>query len=212
LLHEVFAALHASHALWRDILRVARVSLIALGILILVGLVLSFLPSSAKPPLGEVTLENVDLVLYPAADPNAKWTFKAGIVKYNPDSRSSVATKLSEGKRLVKGTLDLVLKADTITIDSNDNLSTQTAEVYIPKGCWTVKLGQNTGNMVMINQDSGYQASFADVRGPNTHSSGGPMSASFDLEQQFNLQHPHDEYIQGGKETCLNGTLIKESQ
>ena len=145
----------------------ARVSLIALGILILIGLVLSFLPSAAKTPLGEVTLENVDLVLYPAADPNAKWTFKAGVVKYNPESRSSVATELSEGKRLVKGKLDLSLYAKTVTIDSNDNLQTQKANIFIPNGCYLLKLGQDGAAQVQIDQNAGYRAPYVDLNSPN---------------------------------------------
>jgi hypothetical protein len=181
LLHEVFAALHASHHVKRDILRVARVSLIALGILILVGLVLSFLPSSAKTPLGEVTLENVDLVLYPAADPNAKWTFKAWIVKYSPESRSSVATELSEGKRLVKGKLDLSLYTKTVTIDSNDNLQTQRATIFIPKGCYVLKLGQDTGQQVQIDQNAGYRAPYIDLNSPNLSLTGQEFTASFDM-------------------------------
>jgi hypothetical protein len=183
LLHEVFAALHASHALKRDILRVARVSLIALGILILIGLVLSFLPSAAKPPLGEVTLENVDLVLYPAADPNAKWTFKAGVVKYNPESRSSVATEMKEGKRLVKGKLDLSLYTKTVTIDSNDNLQTQRATIYIPDGCYVLKLGTDTGQQVQIDQNAGYRAPYIDLTSPNLSYTAQDFTASFDMTQ-----------------------------
>jgi hypothetical protein len=183
LLHEVFAALHASHALKRDILRVARVSLIALGILILIGLVLSFLPSSAKTPLGEVTLENVDLVLYPAADPNAKWTFKAGVVKYNPESRSSVATEMKEGKRLVKGKLDLSLYTKTVTIDSNDNLQTQRATIYIPDGCYVLKLGTDTGQQVQIDQNAGYRAPYIDLTSPNLSYTAQDFTASFDMTQ-----------------------------
>jgi hypothetical protein len=162
---------------------VARVSLIALGILILVGLVLSFLPSSAKPPLGEVTLENVDLVLYPAADPNAKWTFKAGIVKYSPESRSSVATELSEGKRLVKGKLDLSLYTKTVTIDSNDNLQTQRATIFIPDGCYVLKLGQDSGQQVQIDQNAGYRAPYIDLTSPNLSYTAQDFSASFDMTQ-----------------------------
>jgi hypothetical protein len=181
LLHDFFTTLHASHHVKRDILRVARVSLIALGILILVGLVLSFLPSSAKTPLGEVTLENVDLVLYPAADPNAKWTFKAGVVKYNPESRSSVATELSEGQRLVKGKLDLSLYTKAVTIDSNDNLQTQRATIFIPKGCYVLKLGQDVGQQVQIDQNTGYRAPYIDLNSPNLSLTGQEFTASFDM-------------------------------
>lgn len=203
MLHEVFAALHASHHVKRDILRVARVSLIALGILILVGLVLSFLPSSAKTPLGEVTLENVDLVLYPAADPNAKWTFKAGTVKYNPESRSSVATELSEGQRLVKGKLDLTLKADSITIDSNDNLQTQKAEIFIPDGCWALKLGRDGAPQVQIDQNSGYRAPFIDVNSPSYSYTGEDFVATFDMSVT-DSRHNKDRANLDENQSCEN--------
>jgi hypothetical protein len=183
LLQGFYATLHASHHVKRDILRVARVSLIALGILILIGLVLSFLPSPAKAPLAEVTLENVDLVLYPAADPNAKWKFKAGIVRYNPESRSSVAEQLSVGQRLVKGELDLSLYTKTVTIDSNDNLQTQKANIFIPKGCYVLKLGQDGAAQVQIDQNSGYRAPFIDLTSPNLSYTAQDFSASFDMTQ-----------------------------
>ena len=179
----------------------ARVSLIALGILILLGLVLSFLPSSAKPPLGEVTLENVDLVLYPAADPNAKWTFKAGIVKYNPESRSSVASELSEGQRLVKGKLDLSLYTKTVTIDSNDNLQTQKATIYIPNGCYVLKLGQEGAAQVQIDQNAGYRAPYIDLTSPNLSYTAQEFSASFDMTQTDGRKFK-TRAVDGNGQTC----------
>ena len=179
----------------------ARVSLIALGILILLGLVLSFLPSSAKPPLGEVTLENVDLVLYPAADPNAKWTFKAGIVKYNPESRSSVASELSEGQRLVKGKLDLSLYTKTVTIDSNDNLQTQKATIYIPDGCYVLKLGQEGASQVQIDQNAGYRAPYIDLTSPNLSYTAQEFSASFDMTQTDGRKFK-TRAVDGSGQTC----------
>jgi hypothetical protein len=199
-----------------------RVALISLSAMVLLGLILALLPNPPRAQLGEVILENVDMVLYPAADPNARWTFKATQVLYNPETRESVASGLQDGKRYLNVTnpkpgqarteVDLSLKANEIRIDASDNLNTQQAEVYIYKGCWTVKLGKPDAVPVVIDQNTGYRAPYAEVRGPNLESKGGPLTASFDLEKQFDLQNPEDRYIQGGKERCVNGTLVKETE
>ena len=187
-----------------------RLALIALAVLIVLGLVVSVLPAPVSEAKADVTLEDVALELYPAADANAKWLFKAQNVTYNPETRESIVTGLEDGRRLVADQLDLTIKAPNLTIDSQDNLRTQQAEIYVVKGCWLVKLGQPTGNSVLIDQNSGYQAPYADIRGPNLRSKGGPLDASFDLESKFNLSNPEDEFVQGGRERCVAGKLIQE--
>ncbi len=141
------------------------------------------------------------MVLYPAADPNAKWTFKAGIVKYNPDSRSSVATELSEGQRLVKGKLDLSLYAKEITIDSNDNLQTQTARIFIPEGCWGLKLGREGAAPVQIDQNAGYRAPFIDVNSTSSSYTGEDFIASFDM-RNTDSRHNHDRVLDESVRSC----------
>ncbi len=174
-----------------------RIALTVLGALILVGLVLSLLPNPVRAQLGEVKLENVDLVLFPASDPNARWTFKAANVTYNPETRESLATGLQDGKRFVtvkdaktgleKKELDLSLKAQEIRIDAQDNLSTQQANIFIPKGCYLLRLGKPGETPVMIDQNTGFRANYVDLDSPNLSFTGTEFTSDFALKNAGGL-------------------------
>ena len=84
--------LHASHSREPKMNPVTRAALILLAALVVIGLVVSFIPNPGSVPLGNVKLDGVTLELYPAADPDAKWLFKASTVTVDPETRESVAT------------------------------------------------------------------------------------------------------------------------
>jgi hypothetical protein len=194
---------------------VTRIALIALGVLLMLGVIISVLPVSNKEPLGDVRLEGVKLELYPAADPDAKWKFQASEVIYSPETRESRVTLEGVGQRIVKDKLDLTMRATQLTIDGNDNLRTRDAEVYIPKGCWTVKLGSGAtvSDGVLIDQNSGFRATTADVTGPKFVSKGGPLDAAFNMsdpDARFNLQNPEDKVDPDSKQDCVKGKLVEQ--
>ncbi len=146
-----------------------RLALIALTALIVFGVVLSVLPSPKAEALAEVRLEEVQLELYPAADPDAKWTFGASDVVYNPETRESTVKLQGTGQRILKGKVDLELRSDVLTIDSQDNLRLLKADVFVPEGCYALRLqnkndqGQGVG-FVTIDQNNGYAAPFIHMR------------------------------------------------
>jgi hypothetical protein len=195
---------------------VTRLALIVLGALIGLGLIVSVLPTPKAQALANVTLEDVDLELYPIADPDATWVFKAGNVIYNPDSRESTVDLEGKGKRLVKGKTDLEIEAATITIDSADNLRTQHADVYIPAECITASLGYNEGvnntQPVFIDQNSGYRAPFVEMTGPNFKQSGTDLDASFDLTERVKMKKPQTEFSEESTEKCVSGRIVKETK
>jgi hypothetical protein len=194
---------------------VTRVALIALGILLALGLVVSVLPVNNKEPLGDVRLEGVKLELYPAADPDAKWTFQASNVVYNPDTRESKVDLEGIGKRIFKGEEDLELTASQLIIDGNDNLRTQQADVYVRKECTTVKLGfadATSSPPVVIDQNTGYRAPYAEIIAPDYRQTGSNLDSSFDLKERFNIDKPKIRFVDGGNESCVNGKLVKESK
>ena len=158
-----------------------RLALIFLAVLVVGGLILSVLPNPGRAPLGEVTLEGVDFELYPAADLDAKWTFKASKVVYNPETRESIATLTGDGQRLVKGKVDLFLRAPEVRIDAEDNLSTQEAKIFVPDGCYALTLGQPQGGPVVINQNSGYSAPYAQIDSPGYSQKGGNFTSNFEI-------------------------------
>ncbi len=169
-------------------LSLTKISALALGALVLFGLVLSFLPTQKHVPLSEIELQGVDLSLHPAADAKAKWVFKAGKVKYNPDTRESVATELGAGQRIVDGKVNLFLKAKEITIDSADNLRTQTAKIFKPNdpgrnNCYYLNLGKATGTPVFIDQNSGYSAPYVDTKSPSLNFVGEEFKSNFALSK-----------------------------
>lgn len=190
--------------------RMTRTALIALGALLLLGVVVSVWPVQSREALGEVRLEGVRLELYPAADSDAKWLFNASDVVYNPDTRESQVTLEGAGRRLVKGVEDLQLTAQTLTIDGNDNLRTQTAQVYVKKDCTTVKLGLKEPGAapVVIDQNTGYRAPYADVSAPDFRQTGTNLEASFDLRERFTMEKFNFKIIEQGQERCVDGVLV----
>ncbi|HEX2864756.1 MAG TPA: hypothetical protein VHN99_09320 [Deinococcales bacterium] len=187
-----------------------RTALIVLAVVAVLGAVLALLPTPPARTPGNVELTGVSMVLFPEADPDARWTFSSQSVAYNPDTRESLVRGKTRGERFLKKTLDLTLDASDVTIDSNDNLTTQQASIYIINGCVRVNLGQPSGTPVFIDQSSGYQAPYADVTFPNFHTTGGPLSASFDLER-FELGNPNGTIVDHGPgkgETCVNGRIV----
>jgi hypothetical protein len=161
---------------------VTRAALILLAALVLIGLVISFIPNPKPPPLGNVQLDGVTLELYPAADLDARWVFKASSVTFDPETRESVATLKGDGTRYVKGKPDLYLRTPTVTIDGNDNLRTQEAKVYIPKDCYVLKLGQPNAAFVTIDQNAGYAAPYAELNSPSVFQIGPNFASSFDFK------------------------------
>ena len=204
--------LHVAHGIKRDIRCVTRLALMALGILLLLGVVVSVWPVENREALSDVRLEGVKLELYPAADPDAKWTFGASSVIYNPDTRESQVTLEGVGQRIFKGVTDLELSARELTIDGNDNLRTQTAVVYVRKDCTTVKLGYSEGGTnnvpVVIDQNSGYRAPYAEVIAPDFKQTGTNLEASFDLKERFSIDRPKIKFLENGAESCKDGRLI----
>ena len=184
----------------------------ALGILLLLGVIVSVWPVENREALSDVRLEGVKLELYPAADPDAKWTFGASSVIYNPDTRESQVTLEGAGQRIFKGVTDLELSARELTIDGNDNLRTQTAVVYVRKDCTTVKLGYADGGVgsvpVVIDQNSGYRAPYAEVIAPDFKLTGTNLEASFDLKTRFTMEKQKLKLLENGTASCKNGVLV----
>jgi hypothetical protein len=183
---------------------VTRAALILLAALVVIGLVVSFIPNPGSVPLGNVKLDGVTLELYPAADPDAKWLFKASSVTVDPETRESVATLEGDGIRYVKGKPDLYLRSTTVTIDGNDNLRTQEARIYIPKGCYVLKLGQPGAAFVTIDQNTGYSAPYADLQSEGFNSNGTDFTSNFEMDN-FRMTQKESNLLDGDKKlTCAN--------
>jgi hypothetical protein len=184
-----------------DIHRMTRIALIALGVLLGLGILISVLPVSNKEPLGDVLLEGVNLELYPAADSDAKWVFRASNVSYSPETRESTVKLEGTGKRVLKGKTDLELRAPEITIDGNDNIRVQVAMAYIPDGCYVLKLGQPSGQPVVIDQNAGYRAPYAEFNFQNGFQIGDDFTSNFAVDN-ISMAQRKFQLDSLGKETC----------
>ena len=178
---------------------VTRAALIMLAALVVIGLVVSFIPNPARATLGNVQLDGVNLELYPAADPDAKWVFNASTVSVDPETRESIATLKGDGIRYIKGKPDLYLRATTVTIDGNDNLRTQEAKIYIPKGCYIMKLGRPGAAFVTIDQNSGYSAPYVDIQSEGYTQTGTDFTSNFEIEK-VKMSNPDTTFRDGDQQ------------
>ncbi len=160
----------------------------ALAVLVLIGAVSYYfarlpVPEPAPPTTG-VTLEEVDLTLFPSADPEARWTFHAARVQHNPARRESTVYGLEEGARYVGEELDLTLYAPEVVIDRHDNLRLPYATVVIPRYEWEIQLGSpELGTPVYIRQNEGFAAPTMRLKGPGIRMVGRNFRSDFALEE-----------------------------
>ena len=100
--------------------RIALVVFVAVA----VGLILlARLPGGQREvPEESILLSNVDLTLFPQADPAATWSFSAPQVVYEPSRRETTLVDLDVGERMEDGQVDLQLAASSVTIDAREDL------------------------------------------------------------------------------------------
>ncbi len=129
-----------------------------IGFTIVVGLLvaLSFSPEKVKVfPNTFIELNEAQLTLYPSADPEATWSFKAQKTLYEPDTRESTLFNLSDGKRVVNDEVDFTLNSNKVTIDQADNLRGDLIYVHINNANWDLDMHANEGRQVLIDQNIG---------------------------------------------------------
>lgn len=100
-----------------------RIALLVFGVVVAGLLLLARLPGDrAEIPDQTIFLSNVDLTLYPQADPDAVWHFEAPDVIYDPERRETTLVDLKSGERTEGGEVDLRLAASEVTIDVREDL------------------------------------------------------------------------------------------
>ena len=177
----------------------------SLGLLLALFAAAFWLTRAGAPPpppaVGEGVFENVELLLFPKADPEARWRFSAREVRYDPKTRVARVEGLSEGARYVEDALDLTLQAKAIEIDRYDNLKTPQAVVEIPKECWKLYLEGEGTNPVRIDQARGFYAPRFRLEGPGVRVEGKGFRADFGLENA-SWRSGREEWQTGGEDAC----------
>ena len=119
-------------------------------------LLLARLPDQRQAiPDAEILLHDVELTLYPQADPGAIWTFAAPNVIYDPAARETTLVDLEEGARVEDGELDLRLAATRVTIDAREDLRADRmfASLVESGECLTMLGAEET--QVLVDQQAG---------------------------------------------------------
>lgn len=176
-----------------------RPALIALAVILLLSVVLVSRPVPPPPtPNRGVVLENVRLTLYPEQDPGSHWEFAAGKVEQDPATREAKVTQLKTGERYVNTRLDMRLTAPEVTIDRADNLRMTSATAEILKGCYTVRLGSENGQLVEIDQREGFRAATVQIDSPSYKATGTQFKSDFGIENP-SWRSPNETFISGGQ-------------
>ena len=133
-----------------------RLSLVALGAVVVFLVVLALLPRQERVVPGEdIVLDDARVTLYPQADPEAVWHFRSQRVDYNPTSRESVLYNLEDSERVVGGETDFTLESDEVVIDAQDNLRGEQIFVHLVEAEWDLDMQGSGGQGVFIDQARG---------------------------------------------------------
>jgi len=186
---------------------VLKYSPVVLAVIVLLGVIVALIPRGTTASSSGVVLRGVNLRLYPAADQQAEWRFRADTITADPTSGETTIDELKRGERFVSGELDTVVRTDRLTIDASDNLRSRRAELYIPAQCLTVNIDGTDAKPVVIDQQSGFSGPKARIVYPDAVFSAGPVQASFDLKQ-VNFENTSLEANLDSTEECVNGKLV----
>ena len=131
-------------------------ALIALVAVIVALVVVALLPQRQRTvPDATIALHDATVALYPAADPNAVWSFKAPDVQYDPDKQDTTLRDIQDGRRVVDGKTDFTLASNRIVIDSNDNLHGDHIQAHLVSEDVNLDMVGAHGRQVLIDQRSG---------------------------------------------------------
>lgn len=190
---------------------VLKYSWLALCVLLAFGAVVALLPERSAPNAGAgVTLSGVKLRLYPQQDAQAEWRFEAQNISYDPLRGETEVVKPSKGERILNGKLDMTIRTERLIIDSNDDLRTQQATLYIPSECTTLELQGDAQRPVRIQQSVGYSAPIGKMTSPSIKAEIANLTSSFQLDVQGSFQG-QTQFQSNPDEVCDNGRLVKKN-
>ncbi|UQN07196.1 hypothetical protein [Deinococcus sp. QL22] len=198
-----------------------RAGLWTLTALVLFALIFAFLPSGGQAGAGTgAKLSGVALSLYPARDEGAVWRFRAADVSSDPVTGETRLSGLSDGQRLLREknaagiytgreTLDATLTAPDLTIDSQDNMTTQKARITLVAQCADLDLTGNAAQPIKIEQGYGFTAPLATIDSPNVTGRVAKirMSFQFVIEDSDNDNSSYSANLDANQ-TCQDGKRV----
>lgn len=199
-----------------------KIGLYALLGILAFALFFAFLPGADRTGTQTgATLQDVQLSLYPARDPDAVWRFHAAQVSSDPVRSETRLSGLSGGQRVLRErdaqgrptgreVLDATLSAPDLTIDGQDNLTTRQARITLVKQCADIDLSGSASAPVKIEQGYGFSAPKAELNSPNLsgHVEKLRMSFGFSIEDS-DPDHSTFTSDLDTPERCVNGVRVR---
>ncbi len=133
-----------------------RLATIVFTAVVIALLAVSLLPARTRTiPERLIQLGEVNLTLYPQADPEAVWSFSAKKVDYLPQSRETTLYDIADSQRVIKGEVDFTLESELLTIDSQENLRGEQMSVHLIEANWDLDMQARDERQVLIDQRRG---------------------------------------------------------
>lgn len=200
-----------------------KVSLLFLLALLAFAAIFALLPTPDRVAANTgAHLQDVQLALYPMRDPDAVWQFSAAQVSNDPTTGTTELRQLSQGERLLrqknaqgaytgKETLDATLRAQNITIDNQDNLLTDQAQITLVKHCADIDLKGRPGEPVRIDQGFGFIVPVAEMTSPSINGHIEKLQMTFDFKfQDADPDHSNFTYDLDATTQCVNGRRVTQ--
>lgn len=180
-----------------------RAALIALAVVVL-GLVgISLLPDR-RPELPDATivLDDARVLLLPAADPDAVWTFTAPTARFDPDAESTELLGVEDGARTVGDVVDFTLRSGRLVIDRRDDLVAERLEAHLVADGWDVVMEGRAGRNVLVRQDAGR------FEVPHVEISGDGIGDS--VYQDMRISFDFTDFVAGGPGTVGTSAFVTD--
>lgn len=161
-----------------------KIAVAALVIVLVVLAALALQPREAASEVAEeIRLNDAAVVLHPTGDPEARWRFEAATVAYDPRSRETTLSTITDGERRVGEELDFTLLADRLVIGDDDDLRAPAMDVHLVEDDLDVEMEGAAERLVLVDQDAGrFEVPRIRIFGPDFGESRyEDMSVSFDF-------------------------------
>lgn len=134
----------------------ARWAMVGFAALLALLLALALAPQEAVVQADdEVRLDAATVNLYPAADPEASWTFLAPEVTYDPGNRETTLRRIENGERRVGSTTDFTITSDEMTIQRDDDLRGERMDVHLVEDDLDVAMRSADRRQVVVDHGEG---------------------------------------------------------
>jgi hypothetical protein len=163
---------------------VFRAAVLVLAALLAVLLALAVAPGRERAvPESAILLQDASVTLYPRADPDAVWRFRAPEVSYRPATRETTLYRIEDGERRVAGETDFTLASEEVVIDGEDNLRGDAMTAHLTAEAWQLDMRGQGERQVLIDQRLGqFEIPHLELTGEGATGTYENMRISFDLQ------------------------------